>query len=176
VLLQTGARAAADRSAWIAALFATAAADGRFAGIVYFDAADWAATPGELGPAAAAAPLADGSLDAVFAPHFWDVPYDHPAFLEIQALRDAGVTSGCASAPARFCPDEPVRAADARALLGRAYPGASITLADPVREADLAAAIATLGGTPPLASNTPATRARAAVLIAHGANLRPAPL
>ncbi len=176
VVLQTGARAASDRETWIATLFATAAADARIAGIVYFDAAEWAAPPAVLSPALAAAPTADRALEGVFTPRFWDVPFDHPAFLEIQALRDAGIASGCASAPARFCPDEPIHAADVRALLAHAFPGAVAALADPILESDLATAISNLGGTPGLAAKVPATRARAAVLIAHGANLRPLPL
>ncbi len=176
VVLQTGARAAPDRAAWLTSLFATAEADARVAGIIYFHAADWASTPADLAPAVAAAPLADHGLDGVFTPHFWDVPYDHPAFLEIQALRDAGITSGCAAVPARFCPDGPILAADARALLMRAFPGGSVTLVDPVRETDLATAITALGGTPPPASNVTATRARAAILITHAANLRPSAL
>lgn len=177
IVLQTGARAASDRATWLASLFATAEADARVAGIIYFHGADWAATPAELGPAVAAAPVADAALDGVFAPHFWDVPFDHPAFHEIQALRDAGITSGCApAAPARFCPDDPISAADARALLERAFPGATIALADPVREADIAEIVTDLGGEAPASSIAAATRARAAVIIAHGASLRPAPL
>jgi hypothetical protein len=175
IVLQTGARAASDRAAWIASLFATAAMDERMAGIIYFHAADWAATPAELGPAIATASVSSAALDSVFTPHYWDVGFDHPAFHEIQALHDAGITSGCAAAPARFCPDEPVRAADAQALLARAFPGASIeTLAEPVRESDIAAAVRSLGGQPPDVGAGAATRARAAVIIAHGAELRPA--
>ena len=177
VVLQTGARAAPDRAAWLASLFATAEADPRVAGIIYFSAADWASTPADLAPAIASAPLADRALEGVFTPHFWDVPFGHPAFLEIQALRDAGITSGCATAPARFCPDQPLLAADARALLGLAFGGATVAgLTDPVSEAALAAAIAALGGTPPVAGTISATRARAAILIAHGADLRPSAL
>jgi len=176
VVLQTGARAATDRTAWITELFTTATADPRVAGIIYFSAADWTAPPSALAPPLADAPPADHGLDGVFLPHFWDVPFDHPAFHEIQALRDAGITSGCAAAPARFCPDEHVDAADARTLLVRAFPGTTPSLADPVTETDLAAAITALGGTPPAATGATATRARTAFLIAHGANLRPASL
>lgn len=177
IVLQTGARAASDRATWLASLFATAEADERVAGIIYFHGADWAVPAAELGPAVAAAPPADAGLDGVFAPHFWDVSLDHPAFHEIQALRDAGITSGCAVAPARFCPDEPITADAARALLERAFPNAATpSLADPVRESDIAAAVTSLGGLSPVASSMTATRARAAVIIAHGAELRPTPL
>ncbi|MGE5187335.1 MAG: glycosyl hydrolase [Acidobacteriota bacterium] len=175
VVLQTGARASADRDAWLTSLVQTATADPRIAGLVYFDADTWAIAPGAFTAALAAAPPADRALDGIFAPYFWDVPYDHPAFAEIQGLRDAGVTSGCASDPPRFCPDDPVRAADAEALLARAFAGAQVSLADPVTEPALAGALASLGAAPPAANPAIATRARAAVLIARAARLAPTP-
>jgi hypothetical protein len=138
------------------------------AGIIYFDADDWALATPELGAALATAPAAQ--LDSVFAPFFWDVPYTHAAFPEIQALRQAGVTSGCAVAPPRFCPDDPITAADAATLVARAFLGARVELTDPVTEAALAAALASLGATPPETMPAVATRARAAVLIARSAH------
>jgi len=184
VVLQTGSRAVAgdDRDAWIAGLVMALAADPRAAGIVYFDAADWAVPTGGRGwtgltSAIAAAPLADRGLDATFLPHFWDVAYADPGFAEIQALRDAGVTTGCGVAPARFCPDAPLDGAAATTLLSRAFPGATPPpMMDPLTETDLAAAIVALGGTPPSTASVAVTRARAAVLIARGAGLVPRPL
>ena len=161
VVLQTGTRAVAgdDRDAWITGLVHALTADARVAGLVYFDAADWGVPTNGAGwtglvTALAAAPIADRGLDATFLPHFWDVAYGDPGFAEIQALRDGGVTSGCAVAPARFCPDDMLDAAAAQALLARAFPG----------------------GAPPAmidALAAPMTRAQAAIVIAHGAGLAP---
>ncbi len=184
VVLQTGTRAVAgdDRDAWITGLVHTLTADPRVAGLIYFDAADWGVAPqgpgwAGLTTALESAPLADRTLDATFLPWFWDVAYSDPGFAEIQALRDAGVTMGCATAPARFCPDDPLDRTAALALLGKAFPGVTLpAMAEPVTETALAAAITALGGTPPAALELPATRTRAAVLIAHGAGLAPRPL
>ena len=100
-----------------------------------------------------------------------------PGFAEIQALRDAGVTTGCATAPARFCPDELLDGAAATALLTRAFPGATPpAMSDAPTETDLAAAITALGGAPQSTASVLVTRARAAVLIARGAGLAPRPL
>ena len=154
VVLQTGSRTLSDRDAWIAQLYATATADDRIAGVIYFDSADWAAPAQSL---AVPLPVADRGLDGVFAPYFRDVPYDHPAFPEIQWLRAQGITHGCDALD--FCPDDAIHAVDAMALLAKL--GVSAELADPVLESDLAAA---LGTTAPAVA---ATRARAAVLIAQ---------
>ena len=177
VLLQTGSREVTgdDRDAWIRTLFTTLTHDERAAGLIYFDAADWAVASGGPGwagltTAIADAPVADRQLDGIFRPHFWDVAYGDAAFPEIEALVDAGVTSGCDTGPARFCPDDPIRAVDATTMLARAgMPSATLT--DPVTEAALAVA---LGAAP--AAPSIATRARAAVLIAHAARLAPMPL
>lgn len=193
VLLQTGSREVAGRDAWIAELFERLAADPRVAGLIYFDASDWAVTSGGPGwsgltEALREAPLADRALEGTFAPHFWDVGYGDPGFGEIQALRDHGVTGGCAEAPARFCPARPLRRRDAATLLARAFGladgGADSQVGcmpegcrdEPLTESELAAAIVELGGTPPPADDLPATRARGAVLIARGARLVPARL
>jgi hypothetical protein len=149
--------------------------------MIYFDAADWAVAtngPGWSGMTTAFgdAPVADRQLDGIFLPHFFDVAYIDPAFGEIQALADAGITSGCATAPAQFCPTDMLTRDQAMAMLSRAFPQAaapSLPATDPVIETDLAAAITALGGTPPAATDTATTRARAAVLIAHGARLVP---
>ena len=151
VVLQTGSRDMTDRDAWIAQLYTP---DDRIAGILYFDSADWAAPAASL---AVPLPVADRGLDGVFAPYFRDVPYDHPAFPEIQWLREQGYTHGCDAFD--FCPDEAIRAADAMTLLANA--GVTAQLTDPVLESDLAAV---LGTTAPAVV---ATRARAAVLLAQ---------
>ena len=169
VVLQTGSRAAADRQAWITELFTTSATDARIAGTIYFDAADWAAPPAMLG---SAMPVVDARLDATFLPYFWDVGCADPGFGEIQALRDHGITAGCATAPTRFCPDEPLTADATAALLARAFPGAAIpTLPSPLTERALADALRSLGGDPPEVTEAVVTRARAAVLIARGARI-----
>jgi len=169
LILQTGARAAADRASWLASLFSAAREDERIGGLIYFDAADWAAPPSDLDAALAAAPVADAALDGLFTPHFIDVPYTHPAFHEIQALRDAGITSGCASSPPRFCPDEILTPEAATALVERAL-GTTVTFAEPVTERALAEA---LPSSDVAAADSPVTRAAAAVIIAHAAALRP---
>jgi hypothetical protein len=173
VLLQTGSRAATDRDQWVAQLVTQATADRRIAGIIYFDEGDWSLPAAELGEAIATAPVADGRLDAIFAPQFWDVPYSHPAFPEIQGLADANVTTGCADSPPRFCPDVEITAADAAALVTRAVPGSHVELDDPVTETALASALVQLGMSPQPANPVTATRARAAVLIARAAQLAP---
>lgn len=189
VLLQTGSRAVTGRDAWITELFDRLGADPRVAGIIYFNAADWAVAkdgPGWAGLTGSLrdAPVADRALEGTFAPHFWDVNYSDPGFGEIQALRDRGVTTGCATAPPKFCPDDLLDRRGAATLLTRAFGleegkadaevGCSPSCgADPITEAELAAAITALGGTPPLATASPATRARAAVLVARGAKLMP---
>ncbi|MEZ4365424.1 MAG: glycosyl hydrolase [Kofleriaceae bacterium] len=128
VVLQTGTRAVAgdDRGAWVTALHTTLADDDRFAGVIYFQSADWRIPPSApgwdaWGAAIAALPPSDVQLDGVFAPWFWDVAQADAGYPEIQALRAAGITTGCASAPARFCPDEPLRRIDAAVLLARAF-------------------------------------------------------
>ncbi|HUS33188.1 MAG TPA: hypothetical protein VMZ53_32020, partial [Kofleriaceae bacterium] len=151
----------------ISALFTKLALDERAAGIIYFDAADWGAPASALAPAIADAPVADRGLDGVFAPYFWDVPYADAAFAEIQALRERGITTGCATAPPRFCPDEPLRAADAAALVAAAFPTAQPSFSEPMTELDLANALVALGASPPPAAPVALTRRRAAVLIAH---------
>ena len=209
VVLQTGARAAGDRDTWARELFAALEADPRAAGIIWFDAADWAVPANGAGwtgltAAIAGAPIADRALDGIFAPHFTDVPYDAAGFPEIQALADARVTTGCGGG--RFCPADLLSRRDAALLVTRAlaipdgtgtaftdvpasdpgYGAISALVARgaitgctattfcpdaPIREPDLAAILAALGGLPVTATDASATRARAAVLIAHGARL-----
>lgn len=167
IVLQTGARAAADRDAWIQQLYAVD--DARLAGIIWFDAADWAAPAASLAPINTL-PVADGQLDGVFAPRFSDVAYGDVGFWEIDALAAAKITSGCGGG--KFCPDDLLKRSDASALLSKAF-GTMIDAGtgDSMTETDLAALIAAHGGYPVTGNNVPTTRARAAALIAHGARL-----
>jgi hypothetical protein len=192
VLLQTGSRSVTGRDAWITELFDTLSADARAAGIIYFNASDWAVQKDGTGWSGLTgslqdAPVADKALEGTFAPHFWDVNYADAGFAEIQALRDHGLTTGCATTPAKFCPSQMLDRRAAATLLTRAFEledgkadqhvGCAPTCAaDPITETELAAAITALGGTPPAANAVPATRARGAVLIARGAKLMPKPL
>jgi hypothetical protein len=128
IVLQTGTRQGAgdDRAAWLTELHRALTADDRFAGVIYFDAADWRVPPETAAHAAWAAalgalPVFDPALDGVFLPRFWDVSADEPYFPEIQALAAAGVTAGCGAAPARFCPELPLRRGDAAVLILRAF-------------------------------------------------------
>lgn len=128
IVLQTGSRDLAndDRSAWVASLFSELTADPRIAGLIYFDAADWAIDEGGHGwtgltAAIHVAPVADRQLAGIFEPRFWDVAYADPAFPEIQALRDNLITTGCASAPDRFCPNELLHRRDAARMVARAF-------------------------------------------------------
>lgn len=178
VLLQTGSREVAGRDAWITDLFSKLAADPRVAGIIYFNAYDWAVAPGAgwdgLSEALRDAPIADRALEGTFAPHFWDVAYGDPAFGEIQALKDHGVTSGCATEPAMFCPDAPLDRGAAIVFLTSAFGAAPLADGpEPLTERELAGAIEAAGGTPPTATDAVVTRARGAVLIARGARLVP---
>jgi len=68
---------------------------------------------------------------------FSDVPISHPFWAEIEAFYNSGITTGCGTAPLRFCPDNTVtRAAMAvfllRAMYGSAYepPAATHTFSD----------------------------------------------
>ena len=54
---------------------------------------------------------------------FVDVPTDHPFARWINALFDAGITAGCASSPARYCPESAVTRAQMAVLLLRAKYG-----------------------------------------------------
>lgn len=58
-------------------------------------------------------------------PVFADVPVEHFAWRFAEAVYAAGITSGCASAPLRFCPNDPVSRDQMAVLLLRAKEGAS---------------------------------------------------
>ncbi len=86
-------------------------------------------------------------------PAFHDVPATDPAFSAVQALAASGATTGCGAGA--FCPDQPIT------------------------ERQLATLVTALGGADDpltIATARPATRARAAVFVAHGARVAPAPL
>lgn len=135
IVLQTGTRdeAGDDRDAWIRDLHTTLAEDDIFRGVIYFDAADWSVIDAGDGgvvehegyqglvDAIAAAPLADARLEGTFHPFFWDVPFAHPSFAEIQSLRAAEISSGCGIDPPRFCPDAALTRADAAVMVARAF-------------------------------------------------------
>lgn len=126
VVLQTGSRTE-DREAWTTALYDTLAADPTAAGVIWFDAADWAVLEDAPLPgyetwvdAVSALPVPDAALEGTFEPWFWDVGRDRPDYPEIQSLRSAGHTSGCSTEPPLFCPDDPLTRADAATFLARA--------------------------------------------------------
>jgi hypothetical protein len=178
IVLQTGTQTLAgdDRGAWLSGLVSALAADPVYLGVIPFDLSDptrdWAlmadGTPptGRTGydafvSAAKAVPVADHVLAPAFEPYFWDVALEDSAYPEIQALRGAGLTSGCGAAPPLFCPADAIARVDAATLLARATGAtqadaeAAITEAcragagagvapcpkDPVRRDSLAAAI-----------------------------------
>ena len=51
---------------------------------------------------------------------FDDVPLGHPQRKAIEALAAAGITSGCASVPLRYCPDDPVTRGQLAVFLSKA--------------------------------------------------------
>jgi hypothetical protein len=53
-------------------------------------------------------------------PYFEDVLPSHPAFVAIQAIRNAGITLGCSTIPSKFCPDETLTRGQMAALIARA--------------------------------------------------------
>jgi subtilisin-like proprotein convertase family protein len=56
---------------------------------------------------------------------FADVPSNHLFWAHVEALAETGITAGCATNPARFCPDSAVTRGQAAVLLlrGIAWPG-----------------------------------------------------
>lgn len=54
------------------------------------------------------------------SPTFADVPAADPDFAYIEALSRSGITGGCATAPRRFCPDEPLTRAQMSVFVIRA--------------------------------------------------------
>jgi hypothetical protein len=131
ILLQTGTRdePSDDSGLWLTSLYSSLLGDPVFAGAIYFDDADWAlrtATATSEGyaewiAAMDALPRADARLDGTFEPFFWDVRQSSPYYPELQSLRAAGISSGCAASPPQFCPDAALERADAAVLLLRAF-------------------------------------------------------
>ena len=62
---------------------------------------------------------------------FADVPLDHWAHNEIQALYDAGFTSGCALGPLRYCPNDGLKRTEAAVFVDRGLHGADFAPAVP---------------------------------------------
>jgi len=57
---------------------------------------------------------------APLAATFDDVPLGHPQRQFVEALAAAGITSGCATVPARYCPDDPVTRGQMAVFLAKA--------------------------------------------------------
>jgi len=53
-------------------------------------------------------------------PTFADVPAGHSQYGYIEAVYQAGITSGCATSPLRYCPDQPVTRGQMAVFLCRA--------------------------------------------------------
>jgi hypothetical protein len=64
-------------------------------------------------------------------PTFTDVPFDHWAHDEIEALYQAGYTSGCSTAPLMYCPETTMTRAESAVFIERGLHGASFTPSDP---------------------------------------------
>jgi hypothetical protein len=64
-------------------------------------------------------------------PTFTDVPFDHWAHDEIEALYQAGYTSGCSTAPLMYCPESAMTRAESAVFVERGLHGASFTPSDP---------------------------------------------
>jgi uncharacterized delta-60 repeat protein len=58
-------------------------------------------------------------------PTFADVPTSHPYYLDIEILYANGFTSGCGTAPLRFCPDKTMNRGEAAVFILRGNYGAS---------------------------------------------------
>lgn len=129
VILQTASRDD-DRAGFIDAVYGELQDEAAFLGVIWFNSTDDWAVIDTSGPRAgydafvaalAALPTHDPQLEGTFDPYFWDVGRDHPRYPELQALRAAGVTSGCAAAPPRYCPDDALERGDAATLMRRAF-------------------------------------------------------
>jgi hypothetical protein len=155
VVLQTGSRVVQgdDRGAWVTSLYGALAADPIFLGVIWFDAQDWALLDANAAPlpgydawvaATKALPTASPALDGTFEPFFWDVGVAHERYAEIQSLRAAGLTSGCASSPPTFCPDDALSRAAAAIFLARAF-GIALDAGGPALFGDLAPGAAGYG-------------------------------
>ena len=131
ILLQTGTRDVAgdDRGAWITELYSALRDDPVFQGAIWFHEADWSLiTSAETlrgydawVAVQAGLPAWDARLDATFEPYFWDVRQPHAYYPEVQALRAAGLTSGCSTAPPLFCAGQGLARRDAAVLLAGAF-------------------------------------------------------
>jgi hypothetical protein len=69
---------------------------------------DHSVTRGQMAVFIIRAALGTDSFPFSNVPFFDDVAQNHPFFKHIQKLKELGITSGCSSSPARFCPDAEV--------------------------------------------------------------------
>jgi pectate lyase len=65
------------------------------------------------------------------SPTFSDVPFDHWAHDEIEALYRAGYTSGCSTDPLMFCPETAMTRAESAVFVERGLHGATFTPPNP---------------------------------------------
>jgi hypothetical protein len=65
------------------------------------------------------------------APTFADVPFDHWAHDHIEALYQAGFTSGCSTNPLSYCPDRTLLRAEGAVFTVRGHHGADFTPTQP---------------------------------------------
>jgi hypothetical protein len=79
-------------------------------------------------PVTAALDATTTAVDFVLRrPVFADVPVDHWAWKSVEAAYAAGVTTGCATGPLRFCPDAGVTRAQSSVFLLRSVEGGAYT-------------------------------------------------
>ena len=125
VVLQTGARDTASRPAFVEQLHTALAADPVFAGVIWFNAAQYSLRSA-AGPTSGydawrtALHNWDGRPSELFARLFWDVAPTSPYYSELQRLGGLGI-SGCAALPRQFCPDTGLTRAAAAVFLGKVF-------------------------------------------------------
>lgn len=61
-------------------------------------------------------------------PYFDDVPASHPFFAYVQKMKDLGITNGCSSAPALFCPNASITRLQMATFLMRGRFGSNAVL------------------------------------------------
>lgn len=139
IVLQTGARDTSSRPAFVEQLHAALAADPVFAGVIWFNAAQYSLrsaagpTPGYDAWRTALRNL-QGRPTELFARLFWDVAPTSPYYSELQRLGELGI-GGCAVLPRQFCPETGLTRAAAAVFLGKVFavsetPNAPASFAD----------------------------------------------
>jgi hypothetical protein len=73
-------------------------------------------------------------LDEPSAPIFADVPRDNWAFPYIEALYEAGYTSGCSESPLLYCPDSILKRSESAVFVERGIHGAGYVPIQPVEQ------------------------------------------